>query len=206
MNTIEIEGKILDLPAIEADCWQRLTTAVLSYKDPFHNPVVANLNEHGVNMRTVVLRKADAAEKELFFHSDIRSGKWEELNASNNISWLFYSTAGKIQIRLAGTASLHYNDEMADEAWAKSSMSSRKVYSGEAGPSSFSAMPTSGLPPQFDDADPTPEESEAGRKNFGIVAVRINWMEWVWLNSKGHRRAAFHYKDKRDFKASWLVP
>ena len=206
MNTVEIEGKAFDLNAIEADCWQRLLDAVPDFKNPFHTAVVANANEHGVNLRTVVLRKTEPEKKELFFHADIRSGKWKELKADNNISWLFYSHEARIQIRLAGKATLHHTDDVADQVWAESKMSSRKIYSGEAGPSSLSDSPTSGLPPQFDVADPTPKESEAGRKNFGVVAASINWMEWLWLNSKGHRRASFHYLDQRDFNANWLVP
>jgi len=206
MNTVDIEGKAFDLPAIEADCWRRLLDAVANYKDPFHTAVVANVNEHGVNLRTVVLRKTDPVKKELFFHADIRSGKWKELKGDNNMSWLFYNPEAKIQIRLAGKATLHYQDDVADQVWAETTMSSRKIYNGEKGPSSLSETPASGLSPQFEDAHPTPEESEAGRKNFGVVSASINWMEWLWLNSNGHRRASFHYSDQHDFKANWLIP
>lgn len=206
MSTVETEGKLFDLTAIEADCWHRLVNGAAGYKDAFHTPVVANTNQHGVNLRIVVLRKADPHTKELFFHTDIRSGKWAELKADNNISWIFYNPEARIQVRLAGKATLHHADEIASVAWASSNMSSRKIYSGQAGPSTVSEIPTSGLDPEFDFADPTLEESEAGQRNFGIVSARISWMEWVWLNSKGHRRASFHYTDQRDFKASWLVP
>lgn len=194
------------LETIEQDCWVKMLNGSLSYKDVFHNPVVANRNKEGVNMRTVVLRKADAIQKQLFFHTDIRSGKWKELQADPHVSWLFYNPAARVQIRAAGMAVLHCNDVVADEAWLKSTMSSRKIYMGEQGPSSIAGMPVSGLPQKFEMADPTPQESEAGRKNFGMVATNIQWMEWLWLNSAGHRRAAFHYHDDKSFSANWLVP
>lgn len=195
-----------DLTALEKDCWLRLLNASLHYKDPLHNPVVANVNEHGINQRTVVLRKVDTEKKQLSFHTDIRSGKWTELKNNPAISWLFYNPAGRIQIRLSGTAELHHLDAVTDQSWRNSTLSSRKIYLGANGPSSICPSPISGLPPEFESTDPTPEQSEAGRKNFGIVTTKINWMEWLWLNSKGHRRASFKYHPDNSFDATWLVP
>ncbi len=206
MNTVEIEGKIFDLPGIENDCWQQLANAVTDYKDPFHNPVVANVNQHGVNLRTVVLRKVDDNLKQLSFYTDIRCGKWNELKSDSNISWIFYNSVSRIQIRLAGKASLHDTDEIADESWVNCPVNSRKVYNNEPGSSAILEVPATGLSAGFDAADPAAAESETGRKNFGVVVTSINWMEWLWLNSEGHCRAAFHYGPVGEFKASWLVP
>ena len=206
MNTVLIDGINYDLNSLEKDTWNRLLNAALRYKDPLHNAVVANVNTNGVNMRTVVLRKVWQQEKQLAFHTDIRSGKWKELQQQNSISWLFYDAASRLQIRLAGTTTLHQDDVIANEAWATSSMSSRKIYLGDEGPSVKSLLPVSGLPPAFETNDPSPEESLAGRKNFGVVVTTINWMEWLWLNSKGHRRAGFIYKKDGSFTADWLIP
>ncbi len=206
MDKILIDGITYDLPALEKDCWLRLLNGSLSFKNPFHHPVVANSNAEGVNMRTVVLRKVDTEKKELAFHTDIRSGKWAEIQADNKISWIFYNPAGRMQLRLSGHAALHHDDAIANEAWSKSTMSSRKIYSGKLGPSVVAAMPVSGLPSKFETADPTPEESEAGRKNFGIIITKIKWMEWLWLNSGGHRRASFKYDANDGCAGSWLVP
>jgi pyridoxamine 5'-phosphate oxidase len=206
MEEVLIDGIMYGLAALEKDCWLGLLNASLHYKDPLHNPVVANVSVQGVNQRTVVLRKVNTEKKQLAFHTDIRSGKWNELEISPAISWLFYNPAGKIQIRLGGIAALHHDDAVADNAWQKSTMSSRKIYLGENGPSSVAALPVSGLPAAFESSDPTAAESEAGRKNFGIVTTQINWMEWLWLNSKGHRRASFKYNSDNSFDATWLVP
>jgi hypothetical protein len=206
INAVQIDGVQYDLAALEKDCWIRLLNASLSYKNPFHNPVVANISCKGVNLRTVVLRKVDIKTKELFFHTDIRSGKWNELLENNSISWHFYNPSGKLQLRLSGIVTLHQYDSIADEAWGNSKMSSRKVYSGEFGPSTIIEIPASGLPAKFESADPTPEESEIGRKYFGVVSTKINWMEWLWLNSKGHRRASFIYSNTENLTATWLVP
>ena len=205
-NSVQIDGIQYDLTALEKDCWLRLLNGSLSYKNPLHNPVVANNSIKGINLRTVVLRKVDTLTKELFFHTDIRSGKWKELREDNSISWHFYNPAGKLQIRLSGNVTLHQDDAIANEAWSNSKMSSRKVYMGESGPSAIIALPASGLSQKFETDDPSPEESEAGRKNFGVVSAQINWMEWLWLNSKGHRRATFVYSSPENFEANWLIP
>ena len=206
MNAVLIAGLPYDLPALEKDCWLRLFNASLHYKDPLHNPVVANVGAKGINQRTVVLRKVDTEKKQLSFHTDTRSGKWQELQIDPAVSWLFYNPAGRMQIRLGGVASLHHDDNIANTAWQNSTMSSRKIYLGENGPSSIAESPVSGLPAAFESANPTAAESEAGRKNFGIVTTQINWMEWLWLNSKGHRRASFTYDSDNRFDATWLVP
>ena len=206
MGTIIIDGIEYSLDGLERDIWLRLLNGAVRYKDALHNPVVANVNQHGINIRTVVLRKVKSVEKQLSFHTDIRTGKWKELQQQNNISWLFYDAPGKVQIRLSGKATLHHNDTFVEEVWEASNMSSRKVYLGETAPSEIAALPISGLPAAFEAGDPTPEESKAGRKNFGIVVTTVTWMEWLWLNSKGHRRAGFSYFDDGSFKAHWLIP
>ena len=206
MNTVIIDGIEYTLDGLERDTWIRLLNGAIKYKDALHNPVVANVNQHGINIRTVVLRKVKTVEKQLAFHTDIRSGKWKELQQQNNMSWLFYDAPGKVQIRLCGKATLHHNDTIAEEAWEASTMSSRKIYLGESGPSKIAATPVSGLPAAFEAIDPTPEESIAGRKNFGVVVTTVSWMEWLWLNSKGHRRAGFTYFDDGNFRGDWLIP
>jgi pyridoxamine 5'-phosphate oxidase len=206
MHTIKIDGIYYNLTDLEKDCWIRLLNGSLKGRDPFHNAIVANTNKYGVNIRTVVLRKVDTSQKTLVFHTDIRSGKWKELNEDNNISCLFYDAAGGMQIRLAGKVTLHNHDELAEEAWLKSTINSRKIYMGNIAPSKISELPTSGVPLAFENADPTIEESETGRKNFGVVVTKVNWMEWLWLNSAGHRRASFKYTVDNNFEANWLVP
>ena len=206
MSTILIDGINYDLPALQKDIWNRLLNGSLRYKNVFHNPVVANVNAVGVNMRTVVLRKVLPDKKQLVFHTDIRSGKWKELQQQNNISWLFYDAQLRLQIKLAGIATLHQDDLIADEAWATSTISSRKIYLGEDGPSNKTTFPTDGLPDAYQTAGSTIIQSKAGRKNFGVVVTTVTWAEWLWLNSQGHRRAAFTYNKDGSFSAHWLIP
>lgn len=206
METVLIDGIHYDRHAIEKDCWHRMLNGALQNKNAFHNAVVANVNEYGVNMRTVVLRKAWPTGKQLVFYTDTRSGKWLQLQQQHNISWLFYDDKVRIQIRASGVATLHHKDELADKGWGENHIMNRKNYLSLMGPSAKTTHPTSGLPSELENEDITIEQSEAGRKNFGVVITHIKWMEWLCLGSKGHRRAGFTYKDDGSFTASWLVP
>ncbi len=204
-ETIIKDGNTLSLNDIEKDCWKRLMNGSLRSNDPLHNPAVANLKDDLPVIRTVVLRKVIVEERKLFFHTDIRSCKWNDLQKNANTSWLFYDIAGRLQIRAAGKSTLHHNDEISNAAWQNTPAASRKTYMGEIGPSQKSEMPSSGLPEAFLKANPTFEESETGRKNFGVVCSEINWFEWLWLNSNGHKKAAFNYT-LNSFDASWIIP
>lgn len=204
-HSIIKDGLSYTLTDIEKDCWQRLLNGSLRSKDPLHNPVVANINDGLPVLRTVVLRKVIIAERKLFFHTDIRSVKWKALELNENISWLFYDSTARFQIRAAGKTALHHNDVIADTAWQNTAAASRKNYMGDEGPSQKSEAPTSGLPEVFLERDPTLIESEQGRKNFGVVSSQITWLEWLWLNSKGHKKAVFNY-NPNGFDANWIIP
>lgn len=206
MNFVKIDGIAYNLADLEKDCWVRLLNGSLKGRDSFHTPTVANSSKQGINMRTIVLRKVNTTEKTIAFHTDIRSGKWQEMQENKTLTWLFYDAASKFQIRLAGIATLHHNDLLANECWLKTPANSRKTYMTTVAPSIPSAQPTSGLLPAFEGNNPTIEETENYRKNFGVVITKVNWMEWLWLSSSGHRRASFNYNEDNSFEASWVIP
>jgi len=206
MQQIVIDGIKYDLPALEKDCWHRLVNGSVQGRHPMHNAVLANMGQAGINMRTVVLRKALPVEKHLIFYTDIRSGKWAEIERHNTVSWLFYDAAARIQIRASGLSSLHQTGDLADQAWSSSNILNRKNYLSILIPSAATPEPVSGLSQEVEADEITLEQSEAGRKNFGVITTEIKWMEWLWLNGNGHRRASFIYEDTGAFTANWLVP
>lgn len=205
-EAIKKDGITLGLTEIEKDCWLSLLNGSLRAKDPFHNAVVANVRGDLPITRTVVLRKVDVEQKLLFFQTDIRSNKWIDFQQNENTSWLFYDVKGSTQIRAAGKSTFHYEDNIAGDAWLRTPVASRKIYMGETAPSQKSNIPTSGLPIEFLNANPTLEQSEAGRKNFAVVCTKVTWLEWLWLNSDGHKKASFNYLIGNRFESSWLIP
>jgi len=203
MENNRIDYTEYNLNHLEQDCWDRLVTGAVKSRTPFHTPCVATLNQGEVSLRTVVLRKALAKERELRFHTDIRSPKWQELSLNPSISGLFYDAIDRIQLRVKGKAVLHQTNEITAEAWQKTTLSSRCCYLTEHSPSSFSANSTSGLSEDIENENFTLAESEKGYSNFGIVSIHVQSIDWLWLNHAGHRRAFFDY-EKDSFH--WMVP
>ncbi len=192
-----------NLSELEQDCWDRLVTGAVKSRTPFHTPSIATLQQGDVSLRTVVLRKTLPTERELRFHTDVRSPKWQELSQNPSISALFYDGLARIQIRVKGKAFLHHSNEITDEAWQKTSISSRKCYLTRFSPSSFTEESSSGLSENIENENFTLSESESGYSNFGIVSIHVQSIDWLWLNHAGHRRA---YVDYEKGVNSWMIP
>ena len=203
MDEVIINNISYNLEDLEKDCWLRLVNGAIKSRDPFHTPCVATIDSGEVNMRTVVLRKALPTLRELRFHTDTRSKKWKELAINNSISALFYDASSRIQLRVKGKAELYFNNDITAEAWSKTALSSRRCYLTNQSPSSFSAIPTSGLTEKIEQENFTLEESEVGKEHFGIVAIQVESIEWLWLHHAGHRRAFFDYVNDCN---SWMIP
>ena len=203
MENIRIDYTTYHLPELEKDCWDRLVTGAVKSRTPFHTPSIATLHQGEVNLRTVVLRKTLPTERELRFHTDIRSPKWQELSQNPSISALFYDAVDRIQLRVKGKAVLHYTNEITAEAWQKTSLSSRKCYLTLFSPSSLTEESTSGLTDDIEHENFTLAESESGYTNFGIVSIHVQSIDWLWLNHAGHRRAYFDYEKGVN---RWMVP
>ena len=50
-----------------------------------------------------------------------------------------------------------------------------------------------------------PSANAKGVNNFLLVQLRVLHMEWLYLNSRGHRRARFDWTDE-NLQACWLAP
>lgn len=192
-----------NLSELEQDCWDRLVSGAVKSRTPFHTPSIATLHQGDVSLRTVVLRKTLPTERELHFHTDVRSPKWQELSQNPSISALFYDGLERIQIRVKGKSFLHHSNEITDEAWQKTSISSRKCYLTRFSPSSFTEESSSGLSENIENENLTLSESESGYSNFGIVSIHVQSIDWLWLNHAGHRRAYFDYEKGVN---SWMIP
>lgn len=202
-NNVTINNITYSLSDLEIDIWNRLVNGAVKSRDPLHTPCVATHSGIDISLRTVVLRKAVLETKELSFHTDTRSKKWQELTLNPSISALFYDAADRIQIRVKGRAVLQFNNNITAAAWQKTSLSSRRCYLTNFDPSSFTQNPISGLPEHIEQENFTLEESEIGFQNFGIVSIQVQNIDWLWLHHAGHRRAYFDYISG-SFR--WMIP
>ena len=186
--------------------WKHLDMGTLDRKHPFHAPVFGTVGENCVpNMRVVILRRFWRKPPCLAFHTHIGAPKIAEIKANNRVSWVFYHVEKKLQVRIAGKATIHTGDELAEEQWLATGFFSRRCYTGEA-PSNFSKKPTSGLPEDLTEREPTKEESETGRANFAVISSTIDLIDCLELDVKGNRRSLFKWKENGEIEMTWLTP
>ncbi|MEY3186502.1 MAG: hypothetical protein RL675_326, partial [Bacteroidota bacterium] len=118
----------LDLVAVENRCWQMLSDAVGDRKHPMRTMVVGSVSGSMAQIRTIVLRKVEQEERKIYFHTDIRSSKIDDIQATGQLSWLAYDPTQRTQIRLCGATILHHGDAIAQAQWNLTQHHSRRNY------------------------------------------------------------------------------
>jgi hypothetical protein len=185
-----------DLAASLGEAFRLIGRGVQDRRHGFHTPVLASLGLDGApRARTVVLRGFDPAARSLRIHTDSRSAKCAEFAADPRASLLLYDAGAQVQLRLAGTVTLHRADALAEAAWVESREISRMCYAVEPGPGTPIAAPL-----------PAPTDSQAGRPHFAALLLHMARLEWLWLDSAGHQRADFAWDADGRLASRWLAP
>ena len=190
----------MDLATTLEECreeaFRRLARGVADRRSAFHTPTLATIGADGApEARTLVLRGFEAATRTLRLHTDARSGKVAELAADPRCVLHFYDAGAKLQLRLAGRATVHDGDAVADAAWAATRDFSRMIYAIEPAPGTPIAAPVA-----------APRDATAGRAAFRVILLRVARLEWLELAASGHRRARFAWDDAGVLSSTWLVP
>lgn len=185
-----------DLVETLAEAFRLIGRGVADRRHGFHTPTLATIGLDGApEARTVVLRGFDTATRSLRVHTDSRSAKAAELLAEPRCALHLYDAGTQVQLRIAARASLHATDAVADRAWADSRSFSRMCYAADPGPGAPILAPL-----------PAPLDAEGGRPNFRVVLLHMTALEWLWLDSAGHRRARFAWPDGADPSSFWIAP
>ena len=204
MDTLVTPPPNASLPAILQQCWDLLAEGQRLRNSPFHQAVLATATPRGPSARYVVLRQVDREHGILGFHTDRRSEKWPELEREPRVALCFFGQS--VQIRVEGRVKLHTDDAIADLAWKRTGLMSRRTYLVEPAPGTVLAAPASGLPERLSKQRPTEEESAAGRERFAVVSVHLQRLEWLHLAFEGQRRARFRRTGTAPWTSEWLLP
>jgi pyridoxine/pyridoxamine 5'-phosphate oxidase len=196
----------ITLSSVESNCWQMLSVAVSNRKDPMRTMVVGSVAGTMAQIRTVVLRKVEINEKNIYFHTDIRSSKIEDIRRTGQLSWLAYDQAQRTQIRLCGTTTLHHGDDVAQTQWNLTPHHSRRNYLLPEGSGKKHSEDFKTHQDKLSDFSYTLEESEAGFKNFVVVITNVEKLDWYYAHHTGNRRAGFTYENGLLKYADWLTP
>lgn len=203
-------NSIWDKPVSHGDIlkkvWKHLDLGTLDRKHPFHAPVFGTVAAGcAPSLRVVVLRRFWRRPPRLAFHTHTGAPKIEQIKVNPNIYWLFYHSEEKLQIRIQGKAEIHTDDDLAEEQWQATAPFSRRCYIGEA-PTTISKKPTSGLPEEIQDREPTREESERGRAGFAVISTKIKMIDCLELDFQGNRRSLFVWNENGELERKWLTP
>ena len=182
-----------------------LTRGLSHYNDSFHWPVLGTVGKHGCSQRSVILRGYRQNDRLLICHTDARAAKAQEIEQDSRVSWLFYHPKKKIQLRITGLATLHTDDQFADEQWAAASKTNRLNYSTSEAPGTVIPEPSTGLPELLLNKLPTLLQSESARINFMSISCQFDNLDWLLLSPLGNRRARFQWIGGK-MTACWVVP
>ncbi len=203
MNRMKLE-KSLD--QILKESWAALVAGAQSAKSDYHLATIATADDDGLpEARTVVLRRAKPSARLLAFHTDARAPKVAQIRARPDIAWHFYSREDRVQLRLRSIATVHAGDDAAREAFEGSRLSSRRCYLAPHPPGSPADGPSGNLPTWVEDRVPEETEAAPGFANFALITAQVTELDWLWLASKGHRRARFRWEGDR-CASTWVHP
>ncbi|MFY7960801.1 MAG: pyridoxamine 5'-phosphate oxidase family protein [Elsteraceae bacterium] len=189
-----------DLATLLSDCWTRLETGAVDRRSALHQAVVATVDPGGApDARIMVLRMIDREQRLAQLHTDRRAAKLLHLSREPRASLLFYDPEVRVQLRLAGSATIHQDDAVAEAAWARSRRMSRVCYAAEIAPGAEIDDPSLAL------GHLAGAEGVAGYENFAVLRFRIDRLEWLSLAAKGHRRARFLLAGSAPV-GQWLAP
>jgi pyridoxamine 5'-phosphate oxidase len=206
-NFIIINDIQHDLASIEALAWKKLVNGSVKKKNGFRTMCVGTVNENNeASIRIVVNRKVDEPNKTIYFYTDNRSRKFQDLLRDNRLSLLFYDARQKIQIMVKAHATLHTNDLLATDKWRTTSPQARLGYMTFEAPNTKSENPTLGYDERFSEIKPTELESDPYQKNFSVIACTVYELEFLYLDYLGNRKANFYYKKGLLDNCFWTVP
>jgi hypothetical protein len=170
----------IDLSTVEINCWKMLSTAVSDRKNPMRSLVVGSVSGSMAQIRTVVLRKVEIETKRIYFHTDIRSSKIEDIRLTGQLSWLAYDQTERTQIRLCGASVLHHGNDLAKTQWNLTHHHSRRNYLLPEGSGKKHTEGFKTLQDKLSDFSYTLEESEAGFQNFVVVETTVEKLDWYY--------------------------
>ncbi len=159
--------------------WRCLAEGASDRRSAYHCPTLATVDEAGrPTMRTVVLRQADAATRQILVHTRVDAAKVGQIRRTGRAALHCYDGPGKRQITVDASATVETAGELVDARWRATSHGSRACYR-RVTPSAAEA------PWPENDVDP---EDEAARGRFAVVVLRADRVESLELHHAGHRR------------------
>jgi pyridoxamine 5'-phosphate oxidase len=172
-----VNERIESLASIEAALWRELGKAPRDPAHPWRTPVLATTDGEIGDARTVTLRGTDILAKRQILFSDARAPKVAQLGAHPLGTLVMWSPALNWQLRLR-VRLLALTDGLAvTSQWARLKLSpAAHDYLSAQAPGSVLANALG---------------VRGERAHFALIEADVQAIDWLELDSQGHRRARF---------------
>ncbi|MGD8380430.1 MAG: pyridoxamine 5'-phosphate oxidase family protein [Gammaproteobacteria bacterium] len=184
---MQADAKSLD--ALLEGIWARLTEAT-TQGGPWRTPVLATCADNRPAARTVVLRAAVPATRQLCFHTDARSAKVDQLRDNPWTEWVFNDPVAGVQVRAAGGTRIVAGNET---EWAALSAATRRLFGLAAAPGTR-RMHQAGR-----------KSSDGGREHFLTGRTVVESLHWLKTHADGNLAARFQWTG-RQWAGQWVMP
>jgi pyridoxamine 5'-phosphate oxidase len=182
--------RLQSLDSIRAAVWEQLAAAQGDAQHPWRTPVLATINGHLADARTVVLREVDARDRSFTLYTDERAAKVAQLLSHPIGTMVMWSPQLGWQLRCRVHLALEASGLAASSRWARIKLT----------PAAQDYLAP--LPPgtALDDAGAAPPAATV-RDYFSVITAKVLSIDWLELHARGQRRARFDGSEGR-----WLQP
>jgi pyridoxamine 5'-phosphate oxidase len=174
--------------ALADESWTRLEHAGDDPNHPMRVLVMATVGADGApEARLMVLRGADRGLARLWFYTDRRSEKADQLRRQPQVAAVTYDAESGVQLRLRGAATVDESGRLADQHWSQVGMAIRALYASPDAPGRPLRQPDPRLMGVKRSIDAGGEA--ASRGNFAVIEVAVDSIEWLQIADGEQRRA-----------------
>jgi len=194
-----VTDRLVSLTAIQAAVWAQLDAAANGRQHPWRTPVLATINDHLADARTVVLREVDVRARRFMIYTDERGGKVAQLLTHPVGTLVMWSPELGWQLRCRVQLALEVSGLAATSRWAKIKLSPAAQDYLSPLPPGAPVTPVTPVTPGA--AEEAPTRAPVARDYFSIITAQVLSLDWLELHPQGHRRARFDGID-----GTWLQP
>jgi hypothetical protein len=180
-------ARLDSLHMIERACWRELDQAARDRQHGWHVMTLATVDGTRADARSVVMREANEAARQVLFYTDHRSAKVAQIAACPEGVLVGWCTRTSWQVRMQVRLQVQTSGLEVSSRWAKVKLS----------PSAQDYL--AALPPGTPVDRYQPERGS--RDHFAVVVAEVQSIDWLELHTDGHRRARLAGTD-----SAWLTP
>lgn len=183
--------RLQKLDEIQAEIWRQLEAAVDDSLHPWRTPVLATINGHLADARTVVIREVEPRDRRFMIYTDERASKVAQLLSHPVGTLVMWSQPMGWQLRCRVHLAIEMSGLAASSRWARIKLSpAAQDYLSPLPPGTAIAAPS-----------PAPSHATVARDYFSIITAQVLSLDWLELHEQGHRRARFD-----GGQGTWLQP